>query len=519
MLLCTAEQMRAMDRYTIEKIGLPGRVLMELAGRGVADAVINGLGFVSGRRVLVISGPGNNGGDGLVAARHLADKGAEVTVALMADASRLQGNALANYESLRTFPVRIRPIRDLEDLLDAAAGEWDAVVDALLGTGLSKPVKGLYAQAVDVMNRIQAMKVAVDIPTGVDSDHGRIMGQAFMADISVTFGMAKSGHFVYPGREYCGFVQTIDISIPKSAIQHTNTAGFTPEAWTVAPFFDVRQASAFKNTFGHVLIIGGSPGKGGAMLLAGESALRAGAGLVTLATEKQVRAGLEGRVPDLMVEGLYAIDDTGLHFDKQVLDTLVKGKTVIAIGPGLGVSEGTVALIKAVAAYGLPMVVDADALNTIALHRELLPLHGAVMTPHPGEAARLLHTDTAMVQADRMAAGMEIRELTNSVVVLKGAGTLTLGLDGQVAVNTSGGPGLAVAGTGDCLTGVIAALVAQGLFLFDAGWVGVYIHGIAGDLAAYELGQYGVTATAVSMRIPLAIKEILYLAGSNKTTD
>jgi len=519
MLLCTAEQMRAMDQYTIQDIGLPGRVLMEIAGRGVARAVTNGLGSVSGHRILIISGPGNNGGDGLVAARHLTDRGADVTVVLMAGIDRLQGNALANYESLRAFQVRIRPVQTEEDLRDAMAGPWDAVVDALLGTGLSKPVKGLYALAVDLANGIDALKVAVDIPTGVDSDHGRVMGTAFIADISVTFGMAKTGHFIYPGREYCGFVNVIDISIPKIAVENAGTSGFTPEYWTAAPFFASRQENTFKNTFGHLLIIGGSPGKGGAMLLAGKSALKSGAGLVTLATANQTRNNLEGRVPDLMVEGLYDIDKNGLKFDKSVLDARVAGKTAIAIGPGLGVSDGAATLIEAVAGYGLPMVVDADALNTMAAHQGLLSrVQNAVLTPHPGEAARLLQRDTARVQADRLAAAMEIQKLTGAVVVLKGAGTITMDTNGDFAVNTSGGPAMAVAGTGDCLTGVIGSLVAQGLTMFDAGWVGAYIHGIAGDLAKNDLGDYGVTATSVSQRIPFAIREIL-VAGNNKTAD
>lgn len=519
MLLCTAEQMRAMDQYTIRDIGLPGRVLMELAGRGVAEAVGNSIDSASGSEVLVIAGPGNNGGDGLVAARHLADKGAKVTVVLMTDPDRLQGNALANYESLRSFPVCIRPVRTNEELQDALAGEWDAVVDALLGTGLSKPVTGMYAQAVELANTINAFKVAVDIPTGVDSDHGRIMGTAFIADISVTFGMAKVGHFVYPGREYCGFVKVIDISIPQLAIQDTGISGFTPESWTVAPFFTARHASAFKNDFGHLLIVGGSPGKAGAILLAGESALRTGAGLVTLATSKQTQTSLEGRVPDLMVEDLYEFNDGNLHFDKARLDGLVLGKTAIVVGPGLGVSTGVADLIRTLAGYGLPMLLDADALNTLAMHRELLPIvHGAVLTPHPGEAARILQADGgAAIQADRMAAVIDLQKVTGCVIVLKGAGTLTMGMDGQVTVNTSGGPGLAVAGTGDCLTGVIGALLAQGLTRIDAAWVGAYIHGLAGELAADEFGEYGVTASEVSRCIPLVIKELSF-ADNSKTT-
>ncbi len=516
MLLCTAEQMRAMDHYTIHEVGLPGRALMELAGRGVAAAVRQGLDNVAGSRVLVIAGPGNNGGDGMVAARHLSDKGAEVTVALMTDPEKLKGDALANYESLRLFPVRVRPVRNQEQLEDAIAGEWDAVVDGLLGTGLSKPVQGLYAKAVDLANRIDAFKVAVDMPTGVDSDHGRIMGTAFFADTSVTFGMAKPGHFVYPGREYCGFVQVIDISIPQSAVEVAGTAGFTPETWTVAPFFGPRPASAFKNTFGHLLIIGGSPGKAGSIVLAGQSALRTGAGLVTLATAKQAQARLEGRVPDLMVEGLYEFKDGNMQFDKAMLDRLVQGKDAIAIGPGLGVSDGAAELLEAVADYGLPMVVDADALNTAAVHRELLGMfHNAVLTPHPGEAARLLKTEGAQVQADRVAAMKRLQELTGAVVVLKGAGTLTMGPSGDLVVNTSGGPGMAVAGTGDCLTGMTGALLTQGMTLFDAAWVGVFMHGLAGELAQQSLGQYGMTATDLSAQIPAAIREISQVADND----
>ena len=508
MLLCTADQMRAMDRYTIDTIGLPGRVLMELAGRGVAAAVSDGIGSVAGRRVLVLAGPGNNGGDGLVAARHLANKGADVSVAMLADPGRLQGNPAENFEALRHFPVTIRPIQTVEDIEDAIAGQWDAVIDALLGTGLSKPVSGLFAQAVRRANAIRAFKVAVDMPTGVDSDHGRVLGTAFYADVSVTFGMAKVGHFAYPGREHCGFVRVVDISIPTLAVDAVGTTGFTPEKWSAAALLGDRPVQAFKNSFGHLLVIGGSPGKGGAPMLAGLSALRAGAGLVTVGTDRTVQRSIEETIPDLMVEGLYEFQDGKLRFDPAVLENLLTGKTAVAIGPGLGVSEGTAELLQVVLATDLPVVLDADALNTMAIHRNLLNLNdNRIITPHPGEAARLLERDTASVQADRVDAVNELRKVTGAVAVLKGAGTLVRG-GRELAVNTTGGPALAVAGSGDCLTGVIGAFVAQGMAAFDASWLGVYVHGLAGELAQTRFGVHGVTASAVSESIPGALMEI-----------
>ena len=508
MLLCTAEHMRAMDRYTIDTIGVLGRVLMEVAGRSVADAMVEGLGSVGGKQILVLAGPGNNGGDGFVAARHLCNRGAVVTVALLADENRLKGDAKTNFDILQHFDVKVEFVKNEGQLRTLMSGRWDGVVDAMLGTGLTKPVKGLFAVAVELANNLDAFKVAVDIPTGVDSDSGAVLGIAFKADITPTFGMAKLGQFSYPGKAYCGLVRVVDIGIPKQAIEHAGTDGFVPEAWDVAGFFDDRPVDAFKNQFGHLLIIGGTSGKGGSVLLAGMSALKSGAGLVTVATDVRNQAHAEGKYPDLMIEALYKIKNDNLELDEEAFVRLTENKTAIAIGPGLGVSEGSAHLIEKVIKTELPVVFDADALNTMAGHRYLLDLLNErhVITPHPGEAARLLQIQGKEVQNNRIRAVRELLELTGSNVVLKGAGTLILGPDSDLVINPTGTPAMAKAGSGDSLTGIIGALLARGIGAFDSAWVGVYVHGLAGELAEEELGQYGVTASDIVEFVPDAIE-------------
>jgi NAD(P)H-hydrate epimerase len=505
MKLVDAATMRELDRRTIEDVGIPGIVLMEAAGRGAADAIETRLRHCGPRSVLVLCGPGNNGGDGFVVARHLADRGFQVAVALMAHSKALKGDARTAFDAMLHFQVEV---------VDCPGGvppgllarPWGAVVDALFGTGLARHVEGPFAAAVESASGLACLRVAIDLPTGVDADTGAVRGAAFDADLTVTFGAAKIGHASHPGRAWCGEVEVVPIGIPRAAIDAAPGA-FVIEPDRVAPAFAPRDPAAFKNTFGHVAVVGGMPGKAGAALLAGMAAVRTGAGLVTVATSTTSAARVEGRHPELMVEGCIPVDAGALADDGAGLAAVLQGRTAIAIGPGLGTDAWADRVLEVAIDAGVPIVIDADALTVLAREPGRRPDGPCVVTPHPGEAARILGTSPQEVQADRVTAARALAQRTRAVAVLKGAGTVVASPDGRLAVNATGGPALATAGTGDVLAGVVAALLGRGIEPFDAACAAVHVHGRAGDLAAAALTEHSVSATDVLDALPGAIAE------------
>lgn len=506
MKLVTAETMRSLDHFTIEEIGIPGAVLMEIAGRACADEVAKNC--LGASRVLVLCGPGNNGGDGFVAARHLADRGFEVKVVLFA--KNLKGDALVNFNALAHFPVTVVDASsiDLEALFEREG--FDIVLDALFGTGLTRPLEGLYAKAVNLANASKAFRIAVDIPSGVCSDTGRVFSPAFMAHVTVTFGCPKVGHFSYPGRLFCGRVEVVDIGIPKFAIERAEGVELLEEG-IVAKAFPRRPRDAFKNRFGHLLVVGGLSGKGGAPLLSAIGAIRSGAGLVTVATEAKVQERVEGRLPEVMVEGPICVSEEGVvKVDEERWQKVVEGKTAIALGPGLSTLPGAENVVELAIASRLPMVLDADGLNLLALGRVSWPSspENVVLTPHPGEAARLLAVTASKVQENRVWAVKEIAKRFGATVVLKGAGTLISEPSGRLAIVPVGGPGLATAGTGDVLTGVIGALLACGQRPFEAACAGAFVHGLAGDIASKRYGEHSVSARDVAECLSQAILKV-----------
>lgn len=495
MKLVDASTMRELDRLTIEDIGIPGIVLMEMAGRGVAEAIGRRLDAPS--RALVLCGPGNNGGDGFVVARYLADMGHEVTVALLVEREAIRGDARTTFEAMLKFPVSVF------DCLNGdlpIGGKWGVVVDAVFGTGLKRKVEGLYAAAIEAANAISSLRVAVDIPTGVDADTGRVLGTAFFASLTVTFGAMKIGHASYPGRGYCGTVEVVPIGIPREAFEAVSGAELIDRGLASLGFVN-RDATAYKNRFGHVLIVGGMPGKAGAVLLAGLAAVRSGAGLVTIATSPEVSPRIEGRFPELMVEGCLTEEP------KDSLRQVMEGKSAIVIGPGLGTGNTAKRVMEIVLCAGIPVVADADALTILADKDTHWP-NATILTPHPGEAGRLLNCSSTDVQSDRVTSCREIARRTGSIVVLKGAGTVIAKPDGHIAINTTGGPGLATAGTGDVLAGVIGALIGRGVAPFIAACSAVFVHGRAGDIASETLGEHSVSAMDVVDALPKAIAEL-----------
>lgn len=471
----TAAEMRALDRATIDEIGLPGLTLMETAGRAVARAV-------TARNVAVVCGPGNNGGDGYVVARVLRDAGIDAVVYLAVDRSAITGDAKTHLEIYERAGGVVLPA-DAE-----AIAQSELVVDALFGVGLARPIEGRLAELVAAMNRA-GRRLAVDIPSGLDADTGRVLGTCVEADATVTMGALKVGLVSAPGFAKCGVVEVADIGIPAGVLATQGVrAGLVEESdvhgWLRAP-----QALDHKGTRGHALVVAGMPGMRGAGRLAATSALRAGAGLVTLAASGDVHA-----------------DDSVMTRSLEVaLGSLLENKAAVVIGPGLGQSDLAAAWVGEVLVAGVPAVMDADALNLIAGVTEALAKAAGpvVITPHPGEAARLLGITTAQVEADRLAAARTLAQRTHAIVVLKGARTIvcdgTLG-DEFCSINPTGGPELATGGSGDVLSGVIGGLLAQGLAPADAARAAVWVHGAAGD----SLG-----AGMISSDLPVAIAGVL----------
>lgn len=511
MKLVTAETMQGLDRYTIETVGIPGVVLMEVAGRACADHVAELMTEDNLDTALILCGPGNNGGDGFVVARHLSDWGFDPVVALFCKRGDVKGDARVNLDALDHFPVPVVEVTgDLPDGLLLETASPGVIVDALFGTGLQRAVKGRYARAIEAINAMHAPLVAVDIPSGVCSDTGRILGTAFEADLTVTFGAAKVGQFAYPGRAHCGTVEVAEIGIPGEAIDDAPGAVLLNPGMA-AMAFPPRDASSFKNDYGHLLVVGGLEGKGGAALLTAMAAVRAGSGLVTVATDKSAQAHIEGRYPELMVEGPFTLDKGRIKLDGKAFKALMAGKTAVAVGPGLSTLPGADAILEAVLDAGLPVVIDADALNLIAadLERDWRLSPDCVMTPHPGEAGRLLVRPTGDVQDNRVAAARDLSDQWGTVVVLKGAGTLVASPDDRLGINSSGGPELATAGSGDVLTGVVGALLARGLPAWSAGCAGAFVHGTAGELAAHGMNEHSVSASDVLDALPEAIRTLV----------
>ncbi|HEY5923129.1 MAG TPA: NAD(P)H-hydrate dehydratase [Kofleriaceae bacterium] len=491
----TAAEMRALDRATIDDIGIPAFTLMETAGRAVAHVAMEMLEGSTGGHVAVVCGPGNNGGDGFVAARVLRDLGLEAVVYLAVGRSSIRGDAaahLAVYERAGGVVRMVDTPQTLGDLGDAIAGA-DLAVDALFGVGLSRALDGHLGDVVSLINHAQR-RLAVDIPSGLDADTGRVLGTVVAADTTVTMGALKIAHASAPGFAHCGAVDVADIGIPSGVLATQAVRAGLVEDSDVASWLPHAALLDHKGRRGHVLIIGGMLGMRGAGRLCANGALRAGAGLVTLATAGEVIAD------DSVMTKALAAD----------LGEVLAAKSAIVIGPGLGQTESAAGWLGEVIASGIPAVLDADALNLVAGVVETIKQAAGpiVLTPHPGEAARLLGTTVAEVEADRLAAARALATRAHAVVVLKGARTIvcdgTLD-DDYCSINPTGGPELATGGSGDVLAGVIGALLAQGVPAADAARAGVYVHGLAGERLAAEHGTRGV----VSSDLPVAIAGVL----------
>jgi NAD(P)H-hydrate epimerase len=492
----TRAQMRAFDRLAIDECGVPSIVLMENAGRGAADAI----GATEGATVVVVCGTGNNGGDGFVVARHLLARGASVSVLLAGEKEKLSADAAANHRAFTGLGGSVTELAPGGDsaALALALGGADVVVDALFGTGLDRPIAGWIEPIVQAVNAARARRVALDLPSGLDADTGAALGTVVQADLTVTFGHMKAGLVTPAGARAAGEVRVVDLGVPASLVERTGHAAEMIDAAAVRSWLGRRSASAHKHGAGSVLVVAGMPGTIGAALLVGRGALRAGAGLVTIASWPAAVDALEQRVLELMTARLDPSNVGGS------LDDALRGKTVAVAGPGFGTEPAARQAVVHLLGHDMTKVLDADALTLLAgCLEDLAGAAGAVvLTPHSGEAARLLGVSSADVERDRFGAARELVSRTRATVVLKGAHTIVASPRGTW-VNTSGNPVLATAGAGDVLAGVIGALACT-MAPDEAACAGVFCHGRAADLWRVERGgpDRGLLAGEVADEIP-----------------
>jgi ADP-dependent NAD(P)H-hydrate dehydratase / NAD(P)H-hydrate epimerase len=517
MKIVSAEEMRAIDRATSERFGVPSLTLMENAGMAVAEFIRSR--YLAAMRITVFCGKGNNGGDGLVAARLLHAQKRRVEVILLTDPDQLRGDAAVMFDRLPFAAISVRSSRELksEGLRPTLAA--DLYLDAILGTGFKPPVSGLYAEAIALMNEPLIPIVAVDLPSGADADAiGAQSGTRARADAVVTFTAPRPAH-VFSSLT-AGPTVVAQIGSPAEVMVSSLKLNLIA-AHDIAPWLGPRPADSNKGNYGHVLVIGGSLGKAGAAAMAGISALRAGAGLATVSTAKSVLPNVAGFHPELMTEPLPETDAGTIAMSARArIAELTKGKTVLAIGPGISREPETSEFVRnAVAKTPAPVVLDADGLNAFEGHANELKGTGRtlVITPHPGEMARLAALSIPDVQKDRLGVARKFAREQELIVVLKGHRTLVVKPDGEAWVNTTGNPGMSTGGTGDILTGMVAGMIAQHpKDAFAAVLVAVHLHGLSGDVMRETMGEHSLIATDLLKGLPEAFRRAR--VGADKKT-
>jgi len=512
MKAVSAETMQGLDRQAIKGYGVPGLELMERAGARVAELILARYSSTGTHAALILAGKGNNGGDGFVVARLLSEAGWQVSLLLFSSSDLFTGDAKAHFERIPS-PVRQYNFKSLSlAVIQGYMQEATVVVDALFGTGLTKPLAGIYPGVIRLLNSSARCVVAVDIPSGVDATSGKIQGEAVRADITVTFGAAKLGQFLYPGAGYVGELVVTDIGIPAELLAKAPSVEIVDEKYATGLVIP-RSKTAHKGNCGHCLVVAGSCGKSGAAVMAANSAMRSGAGLVTLAVPSGIHSVVEIKTTEVMTVPLQETIHGALSAGSIAeIETLLNERDVAALGPGLGGGEETGAVVRRiVSAARIPLVLDADALNALAGDLASLGNSAApalILTPHPGEMARLAGKEIRDVESDRLAAATDFATANNCYLLLKGARTVIAAPDGRMAINCSGNPGMASGGMGDVLAGIITALLGQGYEPFAACCLGAFCHGLAGDMVAAEKGEIGLVATDVQEMLPYAFERL-----------
>ena len=514
MKLVTAKEMKALDVQAQNDYAMPGILLMDNAAQAVAEAVHEALTALEGERVVIFCGGGNNGGDGLGAARWLQSYGVSVRAFVVGAAlDAVQGDAAMELAMFTKAGGRVEALSTEDDwvLAELAASKADVLVDALLGTGFHGELEGDVLRACELLNKSEKYILAVDVPTGVNADNGAVSENAVRADHTVTMALVKTGLLLYPGREYCGDIELADISMPVKLVEEYKSDKYRLTDEIVRELLPLRKANAHKGDAGRVVICAGSPGYTGAAALASDAAVKAGAGLVSLYTPLSSRDVLAIKLTEVMVHGLLermpGILGGGAASD---VASSAEAADVLAIGPGLGTSESTQEAVRTILQkITTPVVIDADALTALAGHTEILAAMQAqkVLTPHPGEMARLTGLEIAEIEADRINVAKKYAEEWQAIVVLKGAPTVIGCPNGTVYVNSTGNSSLATGGSGDVLTGIIAGLAAQEISLQEAAICGVYLHGLAAELTGIDIG---LAAGELAALLPQAREQVLY---------
>jgi len=516
MKAVTAEEMKTIDKKAMKDFSMPGLILMENAGIRVMQKAKEMLKDIDNPKVCVVSGKGNNGGDGFVAARHLHSAGINTVIFFIGSKRDLKGDARVNFNMAVHLGLRIVEVSNKGTLrkIKPELASCNLIVDAIVGTGAKQKMKGLLAEAISLIvdSGAKPAVLCVDVPSGIDSDIGTPLGVCVKGTETVTFGLPKIGLLVHPGTDFTGNLTVADIGLPEELLQRKQISVNLLEKKEIANLLPARPSDAHKGTMGHVLILAGSHGYTGAAILSSIGALRSGCGLVTLGTPRSLNAVFATKLTEVITKPLpeTGITTLGLEAEDDIID-IVEQVDAVAIGPGLGKHPETGALIrKLIMTIDKPMVIDADGLNNLEGDLPLLGKRQAptVITPHPGEMSRLLGTLTSEIQANRIKFARDLAVKQNIVTILKGKGTVVAGSDSSVFLNPTGNSGMASAGMGDILTGIVSSLISQGLTPLDAAKTGVYLHGLAGNIAASVKGERALIATDLIDSLPQAFREL-----------
>ncbi|GBE32995.1 bifunctional NAD(P)H-hydrate repair enzyme Nnr [bacterium BMS3Bbin05] len=512
MKVVTADQMRSIDGRTIKDFGVSSSVLMERAGEAVAERITD---IFEKKPVVIISGGGNNGGDGIVAGRILSNRGWDVRGLLLIKEDRLSPDCLSQYRIAKDMRLNI----EFRDKITATDIRHSIIVDALLGTGLNKPVQGSLLSAIIAINGSDSPVISVDMPSGISSDSGQILGQAVNADYTVTFGLPKIGHFLHPGADCTGKLFVEDIGFPSFLTGSDDLNRNIADLDTVQRILKVRDKNTHKGNYGHVFVIAGSEGKTGAAILASRACMRSGVGAVTMGVADNIFGTIQSRALEEMTIRLPSSSEDHLNevASKKALDFINSRADAVLLGPGLGVNDDVVKFVRQILLKSeKPLLADADGLNCIARMPGILrdAKAGVILTPHPGEMKRLMAEEYPDITPEDINGNrVEIAERFASgngvVCVLKGAPAVVASPGGEVYINTTGNPGMATAGSGDVLSGIISGLMAQKYGMLYSAVCGVYIHGLAGDLAADELGEYSLVAGDIIRYLPKAFGRVM----------
>jgi hydroxyethylthiazole kinase-like uncharacterized protein yjeF len=514
MKVLTSQQMKEIDRKAIEDLGILGPILMENAGLQIAMEIMDCFPDLEYEEIVIVAGKGNNGGDGLVVARHLYNQGCHPHVILLARMKELKGDAALNAGIAHRIGVKISEAPSEQEwrVQRKALKKATLVLDAIFGTGLIKPAKGLYAKVIEDINASEAYTIAVDIPSGLSSDSFQIFGPCVAADLTITLAAPKIAHVFPPAEEMVGELVVADISVPPELFEDDKLKLELVEEEQIFPYFKPRKKGAHKGNYGHLFILSGSLGKTGASIMAGKAALKMGAGLVTIGTPQSCLPIVARAMVELMTEPLPETPKKTFSADalERSLE-LLQDKDALLLGPGISTHPSTAEfVISLLPRIKVPVVLDADALNIIAEKPDLLKSlkNTAIVTPHPGEFARLLDLSTKEVVEKKLKLGPQFAQEYGIYLVLKSYKTLICTPDGKTYINPTGNPGMATAGSGDVLSGMIASMIIQEKDPLLATLAAVFVHGLSGDIGAQKIGEKALTAGKLITYLPVAIKAV-----------